>query len=89
MTADAVEVVLLTQDHCTYCDQAKVVLDRLGSEFPIKLRMVDLGSSLGQELAVQGGVMFPPGVFVGGEPFSYGRLSERKLRKELLRRAAA
>jgi hypothetical protein len=30
--------------------------------------------------------MFAPGVLVDGEPFSYGRLSERKLRRELRRR---
>jgi hypothetical protein len=30
--------------------------------------------------------VFPPGVFLNGEPFSYGRLSERKLRRELDRR---
>ena len=31
---------------------------------------------------------FPPGIFVDGEPFSYGRLSEKKLRRELDRRRA-
>lgn len=30
--------------------------------------------------------MFPPGIFLDGEPFSYGRPSERKLRRELERR---
>jgi hypothetical protein len=30
--------------------------------------------------------VFPPAVFLGGEPFSYGRVSERKLRRELDRR---
>ncbi len=33
--------------------------------------------------------MFPPGLFLDGEPFSYGRPSERKLRKVLARRARA
>jgi hypothetical protein len=31
----------------------------------------------------RGGIMFPPGLFVGDKPFSYGRLSERRLRREL------
>ncbi len=31
--------------------------------------------------------MFPPGIFIGGEPFSYGRPSEKKLRRELEKRA--
>jgi len=36
-------------------------------------------------LAARGGVLFPPGIFLDREPFSYGRPSERKLRKELAR----
>jgi hypothetical protein len=34
-------------------------------------------------------VLFAPGILVDGEPFGYGRLSEKKLRRELTRRAAA
>ena len=86
--ADPVEVILLTQDHCTFCDEAKRVLERVAGDFPLDVVTVDLGSARGQQLALDGGVMFPPGVFLGGEPFSYGRLSERKLRKELLSRRA-
>ena len=86
--ADRVEVILLTQDHCKFCDDAKRVLDRVGQDILLDVVTVDLGSARGQQLAVEGGVMFPPGVFVAGEPFSYGRLSERKLRKELLSRRA-
>ena len=33
-------------------------------------------------------VPFPPGVLIDGEAFSYGRLSERKLRRELAARDA-
>jgi hypothetical protein len=33
--------------------------------------------------------MFTPGVLIEGEPFSYGRLSERKLRRSVSTRAAA
>ena len=86
--ADAVEVILLTQDHCKFCDDAKRVLNRLGDDFALHVVTVDLGSQRGQQLAMAGGVMFPPGVFIAGEPFSYGRLSERRLRKELLSRRA-
>ena len=86
--ADPVDVILLTQDHCKFCDDAKRVLDRVGLDIPLDVATVDLGSAHGQQLAVEGGVMFPPGVFVAGELFSYGRLSERKLRKELSSRRA-
>lgn len=33
------------------------------------------------------GILFAPGVLVDGAPFSYGRRSERKLRRHLARRA--
>ncbi len=82
----AVEVVLLTQNHCSLCEHAKQVLDRLAAEYPVRITTLDLASSEGRALAAHGGILFPPGVFLDGEPFSYGRLSERKLRRELDRR---
>ncbi len=46
-----------------------------------------MASAEGAALAKRGGIMFPPGIFLGGEAFSYGRPSERKLRREFERRA--
>lgn len=80
------DILVLTQPHCDSCDQAKVVLARLSQEFPLSVREVDLASAYGRRLAHEGGVMFPPGVFIDDQPFSYGRLSERKLRRELSKR---
>ncbi|MBW3603052.1 MAG: glutaredoxin family protein [Actinobacteria bacterium] len=83
------EVMLLTQEQCASCDAAKTILERLAGEYPLSVATLDLASEEGQRLAARGGVLFPPGVFLGGEPFSYGRLSERKLRRELDRRLRA
>ncbi|MDP9352127.1 MAG: thioredoxin family protein [Chloroflexota bacterium] len=80
------DVVLLTQENCAYCEQAKELLGRLSAEYPLTVTILDLGSTEGQALAARGGVLFPPGVFLDGEPFSYGRPSERQLRRELERR---
>lgn len=80
------EVTLLTQENCAFCDQAREVLRRLSAEYPISVSTLDLGTPEGEALAERGGVMFPPGILLGGEPFSYGRPSERKLRRELDRR---
>lgn len=82
------EVVLLTQPHCDYCEQAKQVLARVAKEHPLVVRTIDANSPEGEALAREGGILFPPGVFVDGQAFSYGRLSERKLKRELSRRAA-
>lgn len=80
------EVLLLTQEHCSLCDHAKQVLGRLAAEYPLAVATLDLGCPEGRELARRAGILFPPGVFLHGEAFSYGRLSERRLRRELDRR---
>lgn len=79
-----VDVVLLTKPDCSFCDEAQAMLDRLGSQFPLELRLVPLDSSEGQELAIRNGLLFPPGILLDGKPFSYGRASEGKLRRQLL-----
>lgn len=83
---EPVDVLVLTQESCDLCDRAGEVLARLGEEYPMRVRALALESAEGRELAASAGVLFAPGVFVGGEAFSYGRLSERKLRRELERR---
>ena len=77
------EVVLLIKDDCNLCEHAKATLGRLAEEFELDMREVPLDSDEGSELARDAGVPFPPVVFVNGDAFSYGRLSERKLRKFL------
>src|SRR5438034_10975625 len=79
-------VLLLTQEHCGFCEQAKALLGRLSGEYGFSVATRDLDSPEGQALAMRGGVLFPPGIFIDGEPFSYGRPSERKLRREIERR---
>lgn len=78
--------MILTQERCGFCDQAEAILKRLAGEYPLTVSTRDLGSPEGQALASQGGILFAPGIFVDGEPFSYGRPSERKLRRALERR---
>jgi glutaredoxin len=81
-----VEITVLTQDDCGFCDDAKRVLDRMSAEFPLRIKEIGLAGEEGQTLARAAGVLFAPGVLVDGKPFSYGRLSERKLRRALGKR---
>jgi thiol-disulfide isomerase/thioredoxin len=83
-----VQITLLTQTSCGTCELAKEILARLGSEYPLSVTEVDLRTDEGKRLAAEAGVLFAPGVLVDGQPFSYGRLSERKIRRALDRRAA-
>lgn len=81
-------ITVLSKADCHFCDDAKAVLDRLAPELGLDVEVVDLATERGQRLALLAGVLFPPGILIDGEPFSYGRLSERRLRRELGRRAA-
>ena len=81
-----IHITLLTRAHCGFCGNAEAILERLKADYPLVIETVDLDSSEGGSLAIRGGILFPPGIFVDVEPFSYGRLSERKLRHALERR---
>ena len=85
----SIHVVLLTQASCAFCDDAKRLLERLAEEYPLRVDLVDLASPMGRGLAEDGGVLLPPGIFIEGEAFSYGRPSGRKLRKALAKRLAS
>lgn len=89
MPSTAVEILLLTQEDCAYCEQAREVLERLAAEYRLAITTQDLASPVARDLAESAGILFAPGLFIDGRPFSYGRLSERKLRRELDRSASA
>jgi predicted DCC family thiol-disulfide oxidoreductase YuxK len=77
------EIILLTQGDCALCEHAKTVLERVRADHPLTVTEIDLRSERGAALALAAGVMFAPGVLIDGQPFFYGRLSERRLRKAL------
>ena len=80
-------ITLLTKAHCDLCEHAKEILGRVAADTDIAVDAVDVDTEQGRQLAERAGMAFPPGVLIDGEPFSYGRLSERKLRKTLTKRA--
>lgn len=74
---------MLTKSQCAYCEQAQELLHRLKDEYPLVIETIDIKSPDGEAMARRGGILFPPGIFLDADPFSYGRVSERKLRREL------
>lgn len=78
-----IRVTLLSKEDCSLCQHAKELLDRVGRDHPMTVETVALESAEGRSLATDAGVIFAPGVLLDGKPFSHGRLSEGKLRKEL------
>lgn len=81
-------VTLLTRSDCGHCERAKAVLIAVAHDHPLVVQEVDITSVAGAAQAAEAGILFPPGVLIDGEPFSYGRLSERKLRRHLARQTA-
>ena len=79
-------VLLLTQQDCAFCAQAKEILARLSAEYGFSVSTLDVSSPEGEAVAARSGILFPPGIFLDGEAFSYGRPSERRLRREIERR---
>ncbi len=78
-------VTLLTTLDCELCEHARARLDRIAGELDLHVDVLDVNSEPGRTAARRAGIVFPPGVLIDGEPFSYGRLSERKLRRALAR----
>ena len=79
-------VTLLTKTDCAYCEHAKEVLARVGQDHRLDVAEISLETPAGADLGARHGVLFAPGVLLDDKPFGYGRLSERRLRKELHRR---
>jgi hypothetical protein len=78
-------VTVLTQSDCRFCAHADTVLARVGRDYPLTVRHIPLDSDEGRALAARHGVLFAPGVLLDGALVSYGRLSERRLRRQLSR----
>jgi len=77
-------LTLVTASDCHLCEHAKHVLDRIRHDVPFSLRTVDVESAEAQALAEQGiPLAFLPALVEGGRLLAYGRLSEKRLRKEL------
>ena len=86
--APPLRVELVTSPGCHYCGHAREVLERVGTEVPLRVTEVDLDSPDGRAALARWRVPFPPIVVVEGTLFGYGRISERKLRAALAGKGA-
>lgn len=78
--------MLITAEDCHLCEHAHTVLAALGLE----AREVSVDSPEAQLLAQRGlPLAFLPVLTDGERVLAYGRLSERRLRRDLLERAAS
>lgn len=78
-----VRITLLTADGCQYCGHARDVLARMTGASPLEVEELSIHSPEGSRRALQDAIAFPPGIYVNGTLFGYGRLSEAKLKRRL------
>ena len=78
-------LVLLTAPDCHLCDHGREVLDRLARELGFSWVEVSTQSSRGQALAAVAPPLRPVLLTPGGQALAAGRLSERRLRRDLAR----
>lgn len=78
-----IQITLLTAEGCHYCARARQILERLRQEWPLAIEEVPMHSPEGANTATRDGIAFPPGVYLNGVLFGYGRLSEGRLRRRL------
>ncbi len=81
-------MILLSSAGCHLCEDARVSLAALATEFPISVREVDMASPEGRDLVGRYRPPMPPAILVNGAMFSVGRLPRKKLRRVLEARAA-
>lgn len=84
-----VEITLLTMPDCKLCNHAKAVLERVVKDYELAIEELASQSAQGKQMMIEHRIAFLPGVFIDGRLFSYGRLSERKLRRKLERSGCA
>ncbi len=84
-----VRLTLLTSPRCGLCEHARDVLAAVSADYDVEVSVLSDDSQEGAALMVQHLVPFPPGLLLDGKLFSYGRLSERRLRRELERSGAS
>lgn len=76
-------ILLLTAPGCRYCLDAEQVLAQLATAFEFHLETLSTEDERGRLLALEHGVLFPPGIFLDGELVQYGRPSAGRVRSRL------
>ena len=83
------QVILLTAEGCAFCEQAKILLDQLATDYQLVVTTVDIASPDGTRLALTNRLLFPPGILLDGALLSYGRPSAGRLRRDFERKLGA
>ena len=80
-----VQVLLVTSSGCHFCREVDHLLEKLGQRFSLEVERIDLASERGSAIARRWRVPFPPVLLIEGEYHGHGRISERRLTRDLTR----
>ena len=78
-------VTIVTSSGCHLCETAKDTVSAVAQDHELRIRIVDLTSQEGRQLAQLHRMPFPPMILIDGQVHAHGRLSEKKLRRFLER----
>jgi hypothetical protein len=79
----SIEAILLTSPDCLLCHEAEAMLNELAIEYPLIVTVVVAASPQGAALAERHALPFTPSLVLAGDPFGYGHLSRRAIRREI------
>ena len=83
------ELVLLTAHDCHLCAHGRESLDELAAEVHLSWREIDADSDEGRALAASAPPLRPVLYDAEGHVLAYGRLSAKRVRRQLARAAPA
>lgn len=82
-TGRTVEVTLVSAEGCHHCRRARAALEQVAADRPVHWREVDWASAEGQRLQAAHRPPFPPLLVAGGHALGHGRVSVRRLRRQV------
>lgn len=75
-----IEITIITVEGCHTCKEAKDLLNKLKSDYELKIEEIDADSDEGQEIVKEHGIRSAPAIFVNDELFSSGHVTEDELK---------
>jgi hypothetical protein len=82
-TDGQLRITYLTAPACRLCEHGRGLLDGMADRFAFVVREVDMLSDEGRQLVARSRIPFPPAVLLEGRLVAHGRLSRRRLEREL------
>ncbi len=79
----AARLLYITAPGCHLCERGRPIVAALAAENGFDVREVDWDDAAAREATERDGVLFPPAVYLDERLLGYGRLSERRLRKQV------